>query len=191
LAKKFNSGEKKDDSPNESNIPSIQKIALIGNSESGKTTFIKRIFNGVFNREYGPTISGELISIEQTFNNQKIKFNFRDTSGIKLYHEDADLVLIFVDLSKNIDQQLTTWFGIFKEATNSKTKAMVILSRSELASKDQNIESIKYHINQSIEDDLELSGRVTLFKNPISSQSISDEEILEFENEMYRVIMPA
>ncbi|MDR1364251.1 MAG: hypothetical protein LBJ32_01280, partial [Oscillospiraceae bacterium] len=203
LAKKLNSGEKKDDdspleSDNESSIPSIEKITLIGDSKSGKTTFLTRMLDGAFFNNSQPTIGVNLTLMERTFSSdQKVIFNFWDTGCQELYRglvptytRGASLVLIFIDLSKNIDQQLDTWFKTFKDQTYPETKAMVILSRSELATKNQDIESIKQIIAQKISD-FGLNERVTLFKNPISSEKITNEEILKFENEMYGVIMPA
>jgi small GTP-binding protein len=187
LAKKLNSGD----------IPKNQgkKIVFIGDSQSGKTALIERIFSGVFNKNHNPTVGALLFSAKRTFNDQEVQLNFWDVAGgekfkclAPMYYKAADLVLIFIDSSKNINDQLDYWLENFKNITNSEVKGMVILSRLDL-SKDiqKDIESKKQIITQKI-NVYELNERVTLFKDPISNESITNENIQELESEIYRII---
>jgi small GTP-binding protein len=180
------------------NFPSLlfKKIALIGDARSGKTAFIERMSNGMFNSdERPPTMGGKSYLMEREFGNQKVRFDFWDTAGeeryralISVYFRGADLILIFINSSEDINSQLDYWLDFFKSSVGNEAKAMVILSRLDLVKKAQDIELIKKQINQSIAKDPDLSKRVTLFSEQISSESIDSEVMQKFEGEIYKNI---
>ena len=91
-------------------------ITLIGNEETGKSAFMIKVTNNLFEKVYVPTIEQECSSKKFTYNNEEFTINFFVTSGNKQYQGDyskifteSAFILVFYDTSVE---------GSFDEAKN-------------------------------------------------------------------------
>ena len=82
------------------------KIVFIGNSETGKSTFLSKIKDNYVDKDakYIPTIGGSYASLKKEYKNEDFVLDFWDTSGvekyyslIKFFYNNADAILIFYD----------------------------------------------------------------------------------------------
>ncbi|OVA00504.1 Small GTPase superfamily [Macleaya cordata] len=62
------------------NYPSF-KLVIVGDGETGKTTFVKRHLTGEFERRYEPTIGVEVHPLDFYTNRGSIRFYCWDTAG--------------------------------------------------------------------------------------------------------------
>ena len=81
-------------------------IVLIGEKQSGKSSFIIQIAEKRFENIYIPTVFIENISKILTYNNKKYILNFNVTPGVQEYKEDysklysqANFIFVFYDIS--------------------------------------------------------------------------------------------
>ena len=81
-------------------------IVLVGEKESGKSSFVIKITEKRFENLYIPTVFIENISKILTYNNQKYILNFNVTPGVQEYKEDysdlysqSNFILLFYDIS--------------------------------------------------------------------------------------------
>jgi small GTP-binding protein len=189
LVNKIYFGDKKNDVP----LFLEKNIIFIGDSKSGKTILLKRIFKL---KELESDFGYSFYSKERVFNNQTIKFSILDLAGGEKFRNiifpcinKADFTIIFIDSSRDVSEQLNTWLEIFKQNSNPGTKAMVILSRINLfEDTKEEIRSKKQIISQKI-NDFEFNERVTLFKKLISGKDSDNEDIQEFKNKMCKIVM--
>ena len=91
-------------------------ITLIGKEETGKSAFMIKVTNNLFEKVYVPTIEQECSSKKFTYNNEEFTINFFVTSGNKQYQGDyskifteSAFILVFYDTSVE---------GSFDEAKN-------------------------------------------------------------------------
>jgi small GTP-binding protein len=83
------------------------KIALIGHTKTGKTSFIKNLLHGVYNNTK-PTIGVEVYPYDIKYKNVTYRLHFWDCAGDERYLGlgseyllDSDMILIFKDINKN------------------------------------------------------------------------------------------
>ena len=81
-------------------------IVLVGEKQSGKSSFVIKIAEKRFENLYIPTVFIENISKILTYNNQKYILNFNVTPGVQEYKEDysdlysqSNFILLFYDMS--------------------------------------------------------------------------------------------
>lgn len=81
------------------------KIVILGDSKSGKTTFINRLKTGNFNSSYHPTLGADTSLLNFSTNRGKINTKIWDLGSGKYkglekdYWQDADGFLIFFDIT--------------------------------------------------------------------------------------------
>jgi len=89
------------------------KLVLIGNSGAGKTCIVQRMVNNMFTLNDNSTI-GAAYTIYSIDKNLKIEM--WDTAGqerfyslLPMYARGAEIIIIVIDIDKNIDDQFVKW----------------------------------------------------------------------------------
>ena len=103
---------------NNNNIAKI-KLVLIGNSGVGKTCIVQRMVNNIFNLNDSSTIGAAymIYSIDKN-----LKIEMWDTAGqerfyslLPMYARGAEIIIIVIDIDKNIDEQFVKWNKYIEE----------------------------------------------------------------------------
>lgn len=127
-----------------SNTVAKIKLVLIGNSASGKTCIVQRIVNNIFNVNNGSTIGAAymMYSIDKN-----LKIEMWDTAGqerfyslLPMYARGAEVIIIVVDIEKNIEEQFVKWSKYIED--NKKLflphfKVFLIFNKCDLNTKFQ------------------------------------------------------
>jgi small GTP-binding protein len=89
------------------------KLVLFGNSGVGKTCIVQRMTHNTFNPDTNLTI-GAAYTIYTVEDN--IKIEIWDTAGqerfhslLPLYARSAEIIIVVIDIEKNIDEQISKW----------------------------------------------------------------------------------
>ena len=89
------------------------KLVLFGNSAAGKTCIVQRMTHNTFNYN-GSTTIGAAYTIYTVETN--IKIEIWDTAGqerfhslLPLYARSAEIIIVVIDIEKNIDEQFLKW----------------------------------------------------------------------------------
>ena len=89
------------------------KLVLIGNSAAGKTCIVQRMVNNIFNVNNSSTIGAAYMTYSIDKN---IKIEMWDTAGqerfyslLPMYARGAEMIIIVVDIEKNVDEQFVKW----------------------------------------------------------------------------------
>ena len=110
----YNNGSNSNNSININNTM-IKKIKLVlfGNSAAGKTCIVQRMTYNTFNYN-GSTTIGAAYTIYTVETN--IKIEIWDTAGqerfhslLPLYARSAEIIIVVIDIEKNIDEQFLKW----------------------------------------------------------------------------------
>ena len=95
------------------------KLVLIGNSAAGKTCIVQRMVNNMFTLNDSSTI-GAAYTIYSIDKNLKIEM--WDTAGqerfyslLPMYARGAEIIIIVIDIDKNIDEQFVKWSKYIEE----------------------------------------------------------------------------
>jgi small GTP-binding protein len=97
---------------NNNNVEKI-KLILIGNSGAGKTCIVQRMINNIFNVNNSSTIGAAytIYSIDKN-----VKIEMWDTAGqerffslLPMYARGAEIIIIIIDIDKNISEQFVKW----------------------------------------------------------------------------------
>ena len=95
------------------------KLVLLGNSAVGKTCIALRIINNCFN-SYNCSTIGAAYMIYNVEKN--IKIEMWDTAGQERYHSllpmyarGAEIILVVIDVEKNMDEQFSKWNRYIEE----------------------------------------------------------------------------
>lgn len=143
-------------------MPTIYKIVLVGDAESGKSTLIINSVSNTFRKNYNLTIED---SFNKTFNDGT--FNITDTSGDKQYRDllpqhclNRDAIILCIDLSdaffekKTKDQSdqeyitayLQRWLTEIKKSAPSAASIQIIGTKTDAINKllfDQRINAFR------------------------------------------------
>lgn len=89
------------------------KLVLIGNSAAGKTCIVQRMVNNIFNVNNSSTIGAAYMMYSI---NKNLKIEMWDTAGqerfyslLPMYARGAEMIIIVVDIEKNVDEQFVKW----------------------------------------------------------------------------------
>jgi small GTP-binding protein len=89
------------------------KLVLIGNSAAGKTCIVQRMVNNIFNVNNSSTIGAAYMMYSI---NKNLKVEMWDTAGqerfyslLPMYARGAEMIIIVVDIEKNIEEQFVKW----------------------------------------------------------------------------------
>jgi len=95
------------------------KLVLLGNSAAGKTCMVQRMIYSTFNINASPTI-GAAYTIFTVESN--IKIEMWDTAGqerfhslLPMYARGAEIIIVVIDIEKNIDEQILKWNKYIQE----------------------------------------------------------------------------
>ena len=89
------------------------KLVLLGNSGAGKTCIVQRMINNIFNVNNSSTIGAAytIYSIDKN-----VKIEMWDTAGqerfyslLPMYARGAEIIIVVIDIDKNIDEQFVKW----------------------------------------------------------------------------------
>lgn len=115
------------------------KSVLLGNSGAGKTCIVKRMIYNTFNVNVSSTI-GAAYSLYTVESN--IKVEMWDTAGqerfhslLPMYARGAEIVIVVIDIEKNIQEQMLKWNKYIQD--NEKLfsphyKLVLIFNKSDL-----------------------------------------------------------
>lgn len=112
------------------------KLVLIGDGGVGKSTWVNRLNNDLFEQRYIPTLGVELHPVMHG----KIKFNIWDTAGQEKlgglrdgYYINADCAIVMFDWSKKMSiKNLQHWISEFNRVCPNKP-IVVVGNKKELA----------------------------------------------------------
>ena len=89
------------------------KLVLIGNSAAGKTCIVQRMVNNIFNVNNSSTIGAAYMMYSI---NKNLKIEMWDPAGqerfyslLPMYARGAEMIIIVVDIEKNIEEQFVKW----------------------------------------------------------------------------------
>jgi len=111
----YNNGNNSNNINNSINNTMVKKIKLVlfGNSGAGKTCIVQRLRYNTFNYNTDLTI-GAAYTIYTVEPN--IKIEIWDTAGqerfhslLPLYARCAEIIIVVIDIEKNIDEQFLKW----------------------------------------------------------------------------------
>ena len=140
-------------------------IVLIGEKQSGKSSFIIQIAEKRFENIYIPTVFIENISKILTYNNKKYILNFNVTPGVQEYKEDysklysqANFIFVFYDISlqgsftktKNfVKKELKNKIVMYN---NNYSNIFIVANKIDKSSfHNQNIDARKYWENMNLQ----------------------------------------
>jgi small GTP-binding protein len=116
-----NSNNNNNDNINISSSKTVKKIKLVllGNSAAGKTCIVQKMVNNMFNINNSLTI-GAAYTIYSVETN--IKVEIWDTAGqerfhslLPLYARGAEIIIVVIDIEKNLDEQFLKWNKYIQE----------------------------------------------------------------------------
>ena len=114
-------------------------MVLIGNSAAGKTCIVQRMVNNMFTLNDSSTI-GAAYTIYSIDKNLKIEM--WDTAGqerfyslLPMYARGAEIIIIVIDIDKNIDEQFVKWSKYIednKKRFSSHFKLFLLFNKYDL-----------------------------------------------------------
>lgn len=130
-------------------------ICLIGDSFTGKSTFLNCIDKNNFPKYYEETIGVDFKSVTYKTMNYFIKWNIWDFAGNKIYEnitesyfKDISIFLLFFDISNNESfENLEYWLNRIKKLNLNKSKIFLICNKTDLPNNisDLEISKLKLH----------------------------------------------
>jgi len=95
----------------------IIKVAIVGDSKTGKTSYFNRLLYNDYKSNISPTIGADFASKMETYEKSDVKIYIWDTSGmetyrdmIRVYFKDCAGFLLFFDLTdKNSFTNVSKW----------------------------------------------------------------------------------
>lgn len=119
---------------NNHNIASILKILVIGDSGVGKTTFIRKYCENIYNDNYCMTIGIDYACKTVSHNDNNIKLHIWDIGGnhnymnlIRHYYSDSFGIILCFDISnrKSFDN-LDVWMEHIKQYTTNRVSFILL-----------------------------------------------------------------
>jgi GTP-binding nuclear protein Ran len=146
------------------------KICLIGDGGVGKTTYINRVLDGPFIKEYIAT-QGVVVH-KATFwvsREHSILFDVWDTAGQEkkaglkdLYYVDADAAIFFFDVTSRISaHNLPVWISNFKRVAGADKPIVIVSNKIDVADRKVNKKNILNVVKSYDYDYCEVSARTT------------------------------
>ena len=124
------------------------KVALLGNSEVGKTSIFTKFIDGEFDPNYTATFSAAYRFKEVEFPNiqKKIKYEVWDTAGkekyralASIFYKDANVILLVYDKTnlKSFKDIKEYWYEDIKSRCETNVIIALIANKSDLNDKEQ------------------------------------------------------
>ena len=121
------------------------QICFLGDEGSGKTTTLFKMLDK--DMPVLPTIGVDYHTKITKFQNKKIKFNIWDLSGssrfrliLKNYYNDNDLIILFLDVTRDVIKSLRYWIKELKDNLKNDVPLLIVLNKSDM------IESFNYNV---------------------------------------------
>ena len=111
------------------------QIILVGESDVGKTSLIRRYTNNIFNSNHLETIGIEFYNKEEKINNKIIQIKFWDTAGQEIFHSltknfyrKADGIIIVYDITnKESFERVQDWIKSIYDNTDTFKEIQMII----------------------------------------------------------------
>ena len=111
------------------------QIILVGESDVGKTSLIRRYTNNIFNSNHLETIGIEFYNKEEKINNKIIQIKFWDTAGQEIFHSltknfyrKADGIIIVYDITnKESFERVQDWIKSIYDNTDTYKEIQMII----------------------------------------------------------------
>lgn len=119
------------------------KVCLIGDGGVGKTTYINRVLDGRFEKNYNATVGAVNHPVSFMVNQTDVvKFNVWDTAGQEkkaalkdIYYIGADAAIFFFDVTSRITcQNLARWVKDFQAVVGEKVPIVVCANKMDMKS---------------------------------------------------------
>lgn len=144
------------------------KICLIGDGGVGKTTFINRVLDGPFTKEYVATVG--VVVHKATFwvsKDHSIQFEVWDTAGQEkkaglkdLYYLEADGAMFFYDVTSRVSaKNLPNWIDHFKRAAGDDKPIVIVANKIDCVDRKVNKKNILTSIKRFEYEYCEISAR--------------------------------
>ncbi len=124
-------------------------IIALGDTNTGKTSWIQRHLTGEFTKQHIPTLNKDNFIISFYTNLGKVIFNIRDTPGMEIVksrtnYRDYDAAIIFFDVSnefsfKNVDFYIQNF-------RDENPNAPIVIVGNKVDLKNRKISVKKYHL---------------------------------------------
>ena len=123
---------------NESEI--FLKIIILGSTQVGKTSILKRYFNNEFEENMLSTIGIDFKTKYIKFNEQKVKFNYIDTAGQEKFRAISvnylkgtnGAILVFDLTNRETFDLIKRWVDDINENNKSNTSKLLFGNKSDL-----------------------------------------------------------
>lgn len=149
------------------------KLILIGDGGTGKTTYLKRIKDGSFRREYIATVGVDVSDVNfRTNYNENIHFQVWDTAGQEMYSQlndvyyiGADAAIIMFDVTSRITfKNVATWLEKLRLLTTDVSTGKeipVIICGNKIDLKDRKVQQnfIKQQLSKNITQYVDISAK--------------------------------
>jgi len=161
------------------------KVVIVGDSGAGKTTFVRKLLNGVFHQDPDSTIGASV----QTYSINERRFIFWDTAGqerfrslVPMYYTRSHCVLLFYDMS-DLDkhESIPGWLEDINSNIRDGTPIIIIGSKSD---KETSVE-LNY---DSPENKNAMNNSNIIAKIVISSKAETKKELLVKFSELFDVV---
>ena len=119
------------------------KYILVGDSGSGKTSFVNHFVEEFFNSSYDMTIGVDFLFKTKMYQDKTIKFQIWDTAGQEIfrsltscYYKGATAILLFYDVTRSETfKSLRTWVEHVDEHGSKETLLFLIGNKKDLEKK--------------------------------------------------------
>jgi Ras-related protein Rab-5C len=117
------------------------KVVLIGETNVGKTSLVKRELENTFTKEYTPTV-GALYSVKPYhFNSQTVNLRIWDTAGAEaykamapLYYRNARVAIVVYSVTDSTTfEAVDEWFASLREFGDGDVMTFVVANKVDLA----------------------------------------------------------
>jgi GTP-binding nuclear protein Ran len=134
------------------------KLVLVGDGDTGKTTFVKRHLTGEFEKKYVATVGAEVHPLDFYTNYGKFVFNVWDTAGQErmgglrdAYYIKSDAAIIMFDVtSRETYKSVQDWY---KDLIRVVEHIPIVLCGNKVDSKDRKVKlkQITFHRKKNLQ----------------------------------------
>lgn len=168
------------------------KIVIIGDSGVGKTCVINRLTKDSYDEQMCSTIGAAFYNQRILYKDNKFSIDYWDTAGqerfrslLPIYFRHVDILIIVIDVTLNIKNQLQYWLNYYekmhffdKSFINKKYTIILLFSK---------IDTLNDNFNLSIEEK-DIYKNYVLDKNVIFISSKKNIGFIELKNSIYEGI---
>lgn len=176
-----------------SDICSIIKVTVIGDSNAGKSSFVRRIVSNTFTTNTGlNTIGIDFESTVITHNGERYKLQIWDTAGqerfrsiISSYFRNTNVILVFFDVtSKESFLNIDYWLNM---AYDNSTNVILIGNKCDMDYK-MNLKEISNYVNKKKVPYFETSAKTNYNIKTVTDYIIST--IVENNIDLKKAYLP-